>query len=81
MRGTLRRIASPANAAASFAAPITTITAIPITQARCASPVVAYAGPTTPNVSAKSEGVSMPSGIAQTSCRRSRCASRHASAA
>ena len=56
-----------------------TITAMPITQARCASPVATYAGPTTPKHSAKVDGVSMPSGIAHTSWRRSRRARRNAS--
>ena len=63
----------------SFAAPITTSTAMPIVHARCASPVATKAGPTTPKVSANSDGVSMPKGIAHTSCRRSRRARRNAS--
>ncbi len=68
-RGTIRRTQSPAKARTSFVAPMPTVTPIPIFQARIGSRVSSIAGPSTPNTMPKSDGVSMPKGIAVTSVR------------
>ena len=68
-RGTTRRTQSPAKARTSFAAPMPTVTPIPIFQARIGSCVSNIAGPRTPNTMPKSDGVSMPKGMAVTSVR------------
>ena len=51
------------------APPSPTVTPIPIFQARIGSRVSSIAGPSTPNTMPKSDGVSMPKGIAVTSVR------------
>ena len=68
-RGTMRRTHSPEKARASLATPIATVTPIPTFQASTGSRVASIVGPRTPNVTAKSDGVSMPKGIAVTSRR------------
>jgi hypothetical protein len=59
--------------------PIATVTPMPIFQARIGSRVRSIAGPSTPKTMPKSEGVSMPKGIAVTSLRPVRRMSRTAS--
>ena len=78
-RGTRRRTQSPANASPSLITPIATVTPMPIFQARIGSRVRSIAGPSTPKTMPKSDGVSMPKGIAVTSLRPVRRMSRTAS--
>ena len=65
--GTSLLIDGPIHAPIIFTTPITTITAIAIFHDSIASFVARNAGPITPNVKPKVEGVSSPKGIAVTS--------------
>ena len=78
-RGTTRRAQSPAKASASLNNPMAMVTAMPIFQARTASPVTSLAGPSTPNTMPKRDGVSIPNGMAVTSARPVRRMSARAS--
>jgi hypothetical protein len=78
-RGTMRLAQSPAKASASLKTPMAMVTPMPIFQASMGSPVRSLAGPSTPNTIPKSEGVSMPKGIAVTSARPRRRISETAS--
>ena len=78
-RGTTRRTQSAAKASPSLMTPIATVTPMPIFQASTGSWVSSMAGPSTPKTMPKSDGVSMPNGIAVTSSRPVRRMSRTAS--
>jgi hypothetical protein len=84
--GTHRRMRSPTNVIASLKTPIMTIAAMPTCQARIAASATGRrdfaatnAGPSTANAIPMVEGESRPSGIAVTSERPVRFASRNAS--
>ncbi len=66
-RGTRRRARSPTKARPSFSTPMATVTPIPIFQARSGFRVSVITGPRTPKTTPKSDGVSMPKGMAVTS--------------
>ncbi len=78
-RGTTRRVQSPAKASTILMSPIATVVAMATCQARRASPLASFTGPSTPKTIANSVGVSMPNGIAVTSCRPVRRIRRTAS--
>src|SRR5262249_40494733 len=67
------------HASTSLRAPMATVTPMPIFHASTGSPVTSIAGPRTPNTMPKSEGVSIPKGMAVTSSRPEARASRIAS--
>src|SRR5882672_12118446 len=77
--GTRRRTQSPGQASTSLRAPMATVTPMPIFHARTGSPVASIAGPRTPKTMPKSDGVSIPKGMAVTSSRPAARASRTAS--
>ena len=78
-RGTRRRTQSPKKASRSLNPPMATVTPMPIFHARIGSPVASMAGPSTPKTIPKSDGVSMPKGMAVTSSRPDARARRTAS--
>jgi len=80
-RGTAARTAFPANDRAILKTPNSTVTAMPIFHVSRASPVRAYAGPRTPKDMPKMLGAFIPSGMAVTSSRPVRRASRNAMSA
>src|SRR3990170_117820 len=78
-RGTTRRAQSPPSASSTFTTPIATVAPMPTFHASAGSRVASITGPSTPKTIANRVGVSMPKGIAVTSSRPVRRASRTAS--